>query len=118
VNNVDADAAEIVNVTSVQLVSDGDTAVLECRVIANPSGVDIITWSRPDYDMSRALISSPTVDVSRLTIVGVERSDAGAFHCNAFNGVGEVASDIASLVVKCKQLYSVVNVGRPSCSSC
>ena len=89
--------------TPVLLVSDGDRAMLECQVRANPLGVDrLITWSRPGYDMSRAVIEAPSVDTSRLTIAAVERRDAGAFQCNAFNGVGDVSSAAAELVVKCK----------------
>jgi len=102
------DAAEIVSVTTGLLVSDGDTAMLECHVRANPLGVDgLITWSRPGYDMSRAVVEAPSVDKSRLTIAGVERRDAGAFHCNAFNGVGDVASAVAELVVKCKHTITL-----------
>ena len=106
------DGAEIVNVTTGFLVSDGDTAVLECHVRANPLGVEhLITWSRPGYDMSRAVIEAPSVDKSRLTIAAVERSDAGEFHCNAFNGIGNVSSAVAQLVIKCKRpLYVIILV--------
>jgi len=103
------DAAEIVNVTSVLLVSDGDTAVLKCQVRANPLSVDrLITWSRPGYDMSRVVIEAPSVDKSLLTVAAVGRRDAGAFQCNAFNGVGVVSSATAQLVVKCKHPLCIV----------
>ena len=99
------DAAEIINITSVVMVSGGDTAILDCHVGANPLTVDkLITWSRPGYDMSRAVIEAPSVGKSRLIITGVDKADAGAFHCNAFNGVGNQSSDIAELIVKCKYL--------------
>ena len=98
-----ADGAEIINVTSVLLVSDGDSAVLECQVTANPLSVDrLITWSRTGYDMSRAVIEATAVDQSRLTIAAVERRDTGAFQCNAFNGIGVASTAVAELIVKCK----------------
>ena len=95
--------------TTVLLVGDGDTAVLECQVNANPLGVErLITWSRPGYDMSRAVIEAPSVDRSRLRIAGVERLDAGTFHCNAFNGIGDVSTAVAQLVVKCESISFII----------
>jgi len=93
-----------VNVTSSLLVSVGDTAVLDCHVRANPLTVTdhLITWSRPGYDWSRAVVDTPTVDRSRLTLAAVRRRDAGAFRCRAFNGVGNESSAVAQLVVKCE----------------
>ena len=105
------DGAEIVNVTTGLLVSVGETALLECRVDANPLSVDsLITWSRDGYDMSRAVIEPVAGDTSRLMITGVQRRDTGAFRCHAYNGVGHSASAVAALVVKCKQrhLYTVI----------
>jgi len=100
-----------VNVTTGLLVSAGDTAVLECRVGANPLTVDrLITWSRPGYDMSRTVIEAPFMDESRLTITGVETQDTGEFLCTAYNGVGVAASGVAELVVKCKYWLVVVVV--------
>ena len=105
------DAAEIVNVTSSLLVSDGDSAVLECHVRANPLLVDdLITWSRRGYDLSRAVVEAPSVDRSRLTITAVQRRDAGAFHCNAFNGVGHASTAVAQLIVKCELSHYIVVV--------
>lgn len=94
--------------TAELLVSSGDVAVLECLVDANPLSVDdLITWSRPGYDMTRVVIEAPSVDRSRLTITSVERRDAGPFQCNAFNGVGAVSSAAAQLVVKCKHIIVI-----------
>ena len=89
--------------SSLVLVSDGDSAVLDCHVRANPLTVDdLITWSRRGYELSRrAVVETPSVGHSRLTIASVRRRDAGAFHCNAFNGVGLASSAVAQLVVKC-----------------
>jgi len=91
------------------LVTAGDTAVLECQVTANPLSVDrLITWSRPDYDMSRVVVEAAAVDKSRLMIAGVDRQDTGAFSCNAFNGVGNTSSAVAQLLVKCKRPLTVI----------
>jgi len=96
-------------VTTGLLVSDGDIAVLECHVRANPLSVDrLITWSRRGYDMSRAVVEAPSVDRSRLIIAGVKSRDAGAFLCNAFNGVGDASSAVAQLVVKCQHPNYVI----------
>ena len=51
--------------------------------------------------MSRAVIKTEETK-STLSVIGATKDDSGEFTCQANNGVGEAATKIAKLIVKCK----------------
>lgn len=89
--------AKIIQTTSPVVVKQGETAILECHVEANPMPEDIVIWSREDYDMGRVRIAPG--GKSMLTVVETSKDDGGVFVCTAFNGIGEHAMEQLQLVV-------------------
>ncbi|GFY43633.1 nephrin [Trichonephila inaurata madagascariensis] len=94
-------SASISMATEYALVDQGSNAFLECQVDANPLSDDVITWQRPNFDMSRTRQSIEN-GRSYLIINNVTREDSGIFLCVADNGIGNEAQKASTLVVKHK----------------
>ncbi|KAK7487590.1 hypothetical protein BaRGS_00021140 [Batillaria attramentaria] len=92
-------AATILTVTNRVLEDEGGTAFFECVADANPVVPNMITWTRPGYDMSKTKQRSEG-SKSYLTVYELAREDTGNFKCVADNGIGEPATRNAKLIVK------------------
>jgi len=97
-------AAEIVNVTSEQVVNETSRVSLECVVQANPINVvGLITWYRvddPEVEVvgAKAEVVSTTA-TSRLSFAHASSRNAGLYRCVAYNGVGVRVNATANVVV-------------------
>ena len=64
---------------------------------------DVTISSRAGYDWSRATTTTTVDDTSRttLTVTQATKHDSGEFTCSASNGLGDVVTQTAVLIVKC-----------------
>jgi len=98
-------AAEIVNVTSEQVLSKDSPVTLECVVKANPLNVvDLITWYRvadPEVQVvgAKAEVGASTV-TSRLFIAHASSRNAGLYRCVAYNGLGVKVNATINVIVR------------------
>ena len=94
-------AAEIVNVTSEQVVNETSPVTLECVALANP--VALITWYRigdPEVEVVGAKVEVvASVATSRLSIAHASNRNAGLYRCVAYNGIGARVNATASIVL-------------------
>ncbi|XP_064650915.1 nephrin-like isoform X3 [Lineus longissimus] len=98
--NVDVQfPAEISRLTTPVYVDQGQTAAIDCEAEANPITDDIITWSRPGYNMNKTLTNT-IGGASKLIVYNSSKKDSGKFRCTANNGIGDSSSFDAELVVK------------------
>ena len=98
-------AAEILKVTSEQVVNETAAVTLECVVRANPIDViGLITWYRVD-DPEVEVLGAKTEVVasmatSRLFIAHASSRNAGLYRCVAHNGLGVRVNATANVVVQ------------------
>ena len=120
----------ITDITSSVLVGQGEPALLECAVDANPLNNHTIRWERKNYDMAsrtKTSMGSPTstmlssvtsnsvnslfggqenVGVVMLTVLNATAEDSGEFWCVASNGLGgQTARNASFLLVRRKLFY-------------
>nr|QRF78294.1 Nephrin [Lineus viridis] len=93
-------SAEISRLTTPVYIDQGQTAAINCEVEANPIIENIITWSRPGYDMKKKTLTQTVGGVSKLIVYNSSKEDSGKFTCTANNGIGDSSSFDAELVVK------------------
>lgn len=101
------DPAGIPRTSGSLTVDSGQNAVLECEVDANPIDENTVKWSRANFDMSRTTttldqtVTARNRAVSKLTVNGVTKTDAGQFYCEASNGLGSAITSVVELLIKC-----------------
>ncbi|XP_040568180.1 nephrin isoform X2 [Lepeophtheirus salmonis] len=110
-------APKIVYLTDSVLVGEGEPALFECAVDANPFNIQTIHWFRENYDMEgrTKTTQGSVVDKSgsggehvgtvMLTVLNATASDSGAFWCEADNGIerrGRIARNRTYLLVRHK----------------
>lgn len=93
-------SATILDITSRVLADEGGTAFFECVASAHPTTPNMVTWTRPDYNMSSKTKQRIEGTKAYLTVYELTREDTGNFKCIADNGIGEPATRTAKLVVK------------------
>jgi len=84
--------------------------LLNCNVSSNPASV--ITWR---YEGRAVVITEGLVKGENslsLHFTAVTREDAGRYRCSANNGIGDVVSKDANLVVICKFFVITFDHGR------
>ncbi|KAI8775331.1 nephrin [Biomphalaria glabrata] len=91
--------AEIIEVTNSLSLNEGETAIFSCKVDANPTVPNLVTWSRDNFDMTRTH-NRIEGSVSYLSITNLTRYDSGLFNCVADNRVGSPSVKTAELLVK------------------
>jgi len=97
-------AAEIVNVTTEQVVNETSDVTLQCVVQANPIDVvGLITWYRvddPEVEVvgAKAEVVSFTA-TSRLFFAHASSRNAGLYRCVAYNGLGVRVNATANVIV-------------------
>ncbi|XP_067131577.1 synaptogenesis protein syg-2-like [Centruroides vittatus] len=91
--------ATVTNITEYLEIKEGKDAYLECTVDGNPLPDSVITWKKKGTDTSvvHHMISSRK---SYLTIINVNKDDAGQYDCIADNGIGGASSLSSYLVIK------------------
>ncbi len=89
------------------LTDQGTQATLECVIDANPLTADMVTWSRPGYEMTRTTTEFSD-QKSVLQVANVTKEDSGLFTCTVNNGIGDAAEATAQLIVKCE--FTVVEI--------
>ena len=125
----------ITDITSSVLVGQGEPALLECAVDANPLNNHTIRWERKNYDMAgrtKTSMGSPTsmassmlssssmvtsnsvnslfgsqenVGVVMLTVLNATAEDSGEFWCVASNGLGGQIARNASFLLVRRKLF-------------
>ena len=91
------------NISRTVEVGQGEQALFECAVEANPITATTIRWERRptseadlDYDMASrtkttaGLSTSKTKSALMLTVLNATAEDSGVFVCVADNGLGDV----------------------------
>ena len=78
---------------------EGDNVTFTCNATGNPAPT--FRWTRNGSVLTTGL----SLDGKQLTITNVTREDSGQYVCEATNNVTTVASDSATLNVKCKITY-------------
>ena len=95
---------------------EGDNVTFTCNATGNPAPT--FRWTKNGSVLttgSRIRLSS---DGKQLTLTNVTREDSGQYVCEATNNVTTVASDSATLNVKCKiTYYNYYLIGRRSVTS-
>ena len=129
----------ITDITSSVLVGQGEPALLECAVDANPLNNHTIRWERKNYDMAgrtKTSMGSPTsmassmlssssmvtsksvnslfggqenVGVVMLTVLNATAEDSGEFWCVASNGLGGQIARNASFLLVRRKLFFYCN---------
>ncbi|XP_050530864.1 nephrin-like [Daktulosphaira vitifoliae] len=94
--------ATVTNASVGVVVTGGQAAILWCNIDGFPLGAEHVTWTRPDFDFDGRTSAVFRNKTSYLTIINATRADAGSFDCVANNGLGNVSSLSASLVVEHK----------------
>lgn len=74
------------------ITGPGAVVVVSCPVSARPKAT--LTWQRKGVPINPSLKYRFSPDKSKLTILGVDFIDAGAYVCTAFNRAG---TDFASM---------------------
>jgi len=97
-------AAEIVNVSSQQVVNETSRVSLECVVQANPISVPgLITWYRVQDPEVEVVAAEPEVVLStatsRLSFAHASSHNAGLYRCVAYNGIGVRVNATANVIV-------------------
>jgi len=88
-----------IETTDVQ-ITEAQSGWLNCNVSSNPASV--ITWRHDGsaVDISERLVKGE--NSLMLLFTDVTREDAGRYRCSANNGIGDVVSKDANIVVICK----------------
>ena len=68
---------------------------------------DVTVSSRAGYDWSRATTTT-TVDDTSLTVTQATKHDSGEFTCTTSNGLGDVVTQTAVLIVKCERICCIM----------
>ncbi|XP_076457833.1 nephrin-like [Babylonia areolata] len=92
--------ASITRVTDSVLADEGGTAVFSCEAEANPIIPNMITWTRPGFDMAGKTQQKVEGTRSELRVHELVRADTGSFRCVADNGIGRPDTRSAQLIVK------------------
>ncbi|KAL8624534.1 hypothetical protein ACOMHN_005836 [Nucella lapillus] len=92
--------ATITSITNRQLADEGGTANFTCQADANPVTPNMITWTRPGFDMAGKTRQRLEGSKSTLTVHELVRADTGSFSCVADNGIDRPATRTAQLIVK------------------
>ena len=89
-------------------VIENEDVIIECDIDANPSDNLTVTWWQDNRQLDDERFTD-YVDgnVGVLEIQGVQAADAGQYHCQVENIVGETLSNPATLDVLCKYKQSI-----------
>ncbi|CAL8090942.1 unnamed protein product [Calicophoron daubneyi] len=82
---------------SSQILQEGDSLLLECRVGGYP--IPDIMWTHDGMDIYSAHKMSQENEYSRLELPSVSAADSGSYECNASNNAGK-ATSVAHVFVK------------------
>ena len=82
---------------------EGDNVTFTCNATGNPAPT--FRWTKNGSVLTTGSRISLSSDGKQLTVANVTREDSGQYVCEATNNVTTVASDSATLNVKCKITY-------------
>ena len=87
-----------------QTKTEGDNVTLSCVADGNP--VPTISWTKDgsSIDTSNNSKISFSANKTQLSITNVKRTYSGEYRCVAKNSLGNVTSNVATLIVQCKLL--------------
>ena len=97
----------------VLIVIEDEEAIIECDIDANPSDNLTVTWWHDNKLIDNERFSHYVDDsVGVLEIQGVQADDAGQYHCQVENVVGEAFSNPTTLDVLCKYQQTIYIVSQ------
>jgi len=93
-----------IETTDVQ-IKETHSGLLHCNASSNP--VSVITWRNEDraVDITEGLVKGE--NTLSLHFTAVTREDAGRYRCSANNGIGDVVSKDANIIVICKNFVII-----------
>ncbi|XP_050438831.1 nephrin [Adelges cooleyi] len=94
--------AIVTDTSAAVVVKGGEEAVLWCKIDGYPLSPVHISWTRPNFTFDKRTFVELKDGTSYLTIHNVTKEDAGSFECAVNNGVGNISSLSAVLIVEHK----------------
>ena len=104
---LNTDQPEISEHPQNQIVLEGLNVSFSCNASGNPTPTFSWTINGSPVNITANPRISFTADNKQLTITSVKRTDVGEYICLAINNVEIVTSTAASLIVQCKEAFTL-----------